>query len=484
LSNPAFDHYAHISIIKDIKANNRRFIKKTSNIIDEKNFATPILFHWLLSQLSFDKVRNHYLRINSIIEQLVYCIAVLLVIQLYGDISALEIGLAFLLIATNPFNRFIWNAKSRGISPRNFGILLGYLYLMVFTSELFLQHTLMRILLLSVLSLLIILSSQFISQYIIIFSIFILFFGDFHPVFSLFVSFLSFRVFFPEISRRFFQGQWEHKRMWFKHLAKVDLWNRRHSIYRDFIYDFYIRKSLKYFLTNPFVEAILGFPLFFSLLVLAPYELIGNTVVLSAIVAFLITSFKYTRAFGEPQRYLEMALPGLVFLGIKFLSIENLQILVIVNLIIFLFHIVVFVDFYNKPKFSDSRIKTVEDFILNNTIKKKPILLGNAWSSAGFLLPEKRIDIIIPTFTSWKQYGIPINEILPNDLFIINPKVLSSWILRYKPDWFLLEEQYWDQVSFEQTLAEINVTFKKTLIDNQILLYQLDESPTHEVSLY
>lgn len=472
-SKPNFDHYAHLSFIKDIQLNNHRFINKNSNILEEKNFAYPLFYHWLLSFLPFDLIKKKFLRINLFFEILLYLFTGFLIFSFNEFKGYQQLGLIAILIVTNPFNRFTWNAKSRGISPRNFGILLAYVYIFFFTTTIIPDQAFLRIALLALISLVIILSSQFSTQYLIIFSIFNLFFKEFEPIAALAIAVLLFFVFFRATFKSFIKGQWQHKKIWFKHLAKIDLWRNRPSVYRDFFYDFYKKKSLKYFLTNPIIEAVIGFPLIVALLIVAPQSLIKVHIVLSAIIAFFLTSFKYTRAFGEPQRYLEMALPCLIFLGLKYLTVAQLEMLVIINLVIFIMHVNVFVDFNAKPKYSEKAIEEIASLINVNTDNITPLMLSNAWGYAGYFLPEKKIKIIIPTFTDWYQYGFPINKILKRDLFCIDENVIIEWIKKYKPGWFLLEDHYWNANSFENTLNRNFISYNKKIIENSILLYKL-----------
>lgn len=476
-SKPTFDHYWHLSYIKDIQLNKQarhtfKFVCKHSNILEETNFSYPLFFHWLLSFLPFDLIKKKFLRINIIIEIGLYVFAGFLIFS-FNDFKGIEqIGLIAILIVTNPFNRFIWNAKFRGLSPRNFGILLAYVYLFFFTTDLIPQQFIIRVAILSIISLLVILSSQFSTQYLVIFSFFSLFFKEFQPITALAIAIILFYVFFPATFRSYIKGQWEHKKIWFKHLAKIDLWKTRPSVYRDFIYDFYKKRNLKYFLTNPIIEALIGFPLITALLIVAPKSLISQNIVFSAFIAFFLTSFKYTRAFGEPQRYLEMALPGLIFLGLKYLSAEQLELMVIVNLVIFVMHVNVFVDFNSKPRFSEKVITQITS-IVSEDKSKTPLLISNNWGFVGYFLPDKSINLLMPTFTNWYQYGFPINKVFPEALFSIDKDVIIEWIKNFNPGWFLLEDYYWDANSFEESLQKNGISYNKSLIENSVLLYQL-----------
>ena len=141
----------------------------------------------------------------------------------------------------------------------------------------------------------------------------------------------------------YIRGQYNHKKIWIKHLAKIDLLKNRPSVYRDFIYDFYKKKNLKYFLTNPIIEVLTGFPLLLALAYVRPEIFKNNIIIFSAVACFIFTSFRVTRFLGEPQRYIEMALPMLVLMAVKYLTTEQVYLIVIFNIIFFIIHINTFV---------------------------------------------------------------------------------------------------------------------------------------------
>ena len=100
--------------------------------------------------------------------------------------------------------------------------------------------------------------------------------------------------------------------------------------------------------------------------------------------------------------------------------------------------------------------------------------LGNNWRMPGYFLPEKSIQIMMPTFTNWYQYGFPINEIFPEHLFSLDKNVAIQWIQRYQPGWFFLDEYYWPQLDFEREMNSKGIAILLRDEFKPALLYQID----------
>ena len=279
----------------------------------------------------------------------------------------------------------------------------------------------------------------------------------------------------PGVFVSYIRGQYNHKKIWIKHLAKIDLLKNRPSVYRDFIYDFYKKKNLKYFLTNPIIEVLTGFPLLLALAYEQPEIFKNNIIIFSALACFIFTSFRITRFLGEPQRYIEMALPMLVLMAVKYLTTEQVYLIVIFNIIFFILHLNTFAKFYTHEVFHAGVRNEIKSLINKNANKTKPLLLGNNWAMPGYFLPEKNFQIMMPTFTSWQQYGFPMDKIFPEHLFSLDRSVAMHWIKNYKPGWFFLDEYYWDAKTFEDSLQQNCIPYNKKIIQNSVLLYELTD---------
>ncbi|NOX50265.1 MAG: hypothetical protein GXP16_06980 [Gammaproteobacteria bacterium] len=106
-------------------------------------------------------------------------------------------------------------------------------------------------------------------------------------------------------------------------LAAIFILVRRYSIWRDFVWDFWkqfatnpLKKSLSYIYENSAIIVIFLNPFFligtigflFSETTGAPPLLAYSGMIITlALVVFIATSFRKTRFYGEPERYVEMA---------------------------------------------------------------------------------------------------------------------------------------------------------------------------------
>ena len=473
ITKPSYDHYANLSFIKDIQLNNHRFLLRNSNVLFDKNFAYPVFFHWLLSFFPFEIIKEKYFRLNISIELINSLVIVTMILALNQFADLATCGMLFLLIVTNPFNRFLWNAKVSGISSRNFGLLTIYLFIFYFSSNLFQTNIYLRIAGFSFLGLIVILSSQFATQFLLIFSCTCIFFGKNLPAISLPVSFFAFFILMPGVFTSYIKGQIIHKKNWIAHISKIDLFRYRPSIYRDFVYDFYKNRSLKYFLNNPVIEVITGFPLLVILLYKQPQIIWHNPIIFSGIFSFLFTSLGFMRAFGEPQRYIEMIFPVIIITTFKLINSTDIFAVIIYGVVFFIFHFNTFAVFWRNEMFNEQTFAQIKKLINNGNDGNKAMLFGNNWSMQGHFLPEKNMNILMPVFTVSQQMGFAIKDILPEHLFSIDRKVIFAWIKNQNPGWFFLDDYYWPRNEFESAMVDNGVKFSFQEQFRPVLLYKL-----------
>ena len=69
-----------------------------------------------------------------------------------------------------------------------------------------------------------------------------------------FLSYLLFYLLMPKIAKNYIIGQFNHKRNYALFLAKIFILNKRPSIYRDFVYDFWIRHKRGFLVLQDFWE--------------------------------------------------------------------------------------------------------------------------------------------------------------------------------------------------------------------------------------
>ena len=343
-SQPGSDHNYHLGLIRGIRQNGRRFVRSYPNTVGERYFAYPQFYHWILSFAPYDMVTRHYGAFESAISiiQLIcfwaFAYTIYPFVDTYMEVDRFILFGSLIFIFT-PFSYAIWNAKNTGIGARGFGLLLGQIYL-YFIAWYLLYGNVSFLLSTFFLGFVIIISSQFAMQFVLLSApLFALIFRN--PLFLLIPVFalLLFYVTMPNCASSFIRGQINHKTTYYRYLADKFILRERYSIWRDFVYDFWVKAGsdfqmfFLYVYHNPLVSVLLGFPF---LTLYAYHCLVDGDVrgaVLSnegvfcmavavgvSLLAFLLTSSRKTRFLGEPQRYVEFAIPQISILGVIILS--------------------------------------------------------------------------------------------------------------------------------------------------------------------
>ena len=121
----------------------------------------------------------------------------------------------------------------------------------------------------------------------------------------------------------------------------------RYSIWRDFIYDFWVKKDKSYILSNPVIEILIGALPNCLVLVYFPFSEVINDnkaqilyILLSAsFFAFFVTSFRIGRFLGEPQRYIEFGIPFASILGVLVFPSWWVIVFIILNVFVLCWYI-------------------------------------------------------------------------------------------------------------------------------------------------
>ena len=119
-----------------------------------------------------------------------------------------------------------------------------------------------------VLGFFLLLSSQFGFQFFIFANIFIAFLvKKYEILLSIPLSIILLFIFNFSYAKSFLEDQIHHKRNYSKFMIKDCHFKVRYSIWRDFIYDFWVKKDKNYIFGNPAVEVFIGaFPSCFVLI--------------------------------------------------------------------------------------------------------------------------------------------------------------------------------------------------------------------------
>ena len=232
---------------------------------------------------------------------------------------------ASLLFVLTPITYAIWNAKFMGLSARAFGLLLGHLfgyfcfyYLMGMEWEYFLSYQFGIYGILILITIAMLTGSQFSFQFFLFSSFFLsvctlhfefLLLGGLAIIFQCLTNF--------QLTKQFWIAQYHHKRNYSKYMAPTWQLAARPSIWCDFIYDFWVKKDRSYILGNPVIEIMLGALL--NIAVFLFYFFCGDRydpiqwnlflLLAASFFAFFVTSLRFGRFLGEPQRYIEFGIP-------------------------------------------------------------------------------------------------------------------------------------------------------------------------------
>lgn len=483
VSKPTSDHGYHIGLINSIRENNHKFVLGHKNYIENKNFMYPQLFHWLLSFIPSDWVKYHYQKIAQAITFLTIVSLLLFAKAIYIDFKIpmnkeyflFLVGLFFIF---TPFNYLLWNAKNRGLSVRGFGLLVAFifqfaLYFYVKTNSLYLLGILCFI------ALVILLSSQFALQFLLLgIPLYSALFKDLTILIPIIAAPLFFFILMPKVAKSFFVGQFWHKYMFSKLLAPIYFLNRRPSIWRDFIYDFWKKRNLKYILDNAFVCVLLFVPLlplitidFFLNEPERQYLFPLYAFVMVPVVVILITSFRFSRFLGEPERYIEFALPFITIIGMVIIPLYFDIALLTLSFLLILLHFA----HYGFDAVNANFHQTTHQ--MKNSIKadSKDSTYINLFSNniyfLHYFIDEPHFKILMPNITHPNTANIHFKTICPDDYGIINPKALLPLIIHYKINWFILEN---NRISEKDFLKELNgIKATKILTRENLSLFSI-----------
>lgn len=355
------DHYYHSLLINLIRRNRFRFATKHTNFINENIVSYPQLLHWLFSFFSdrfifaFSPFLGLFFQVIQILGFWFFlvCLNRFQVVQLSG----MQISLAVFAFSFIPYTYFVSNAKNTGLSARGMGLFFGQVLLYGFVLKENLSPLLFYALT-GITGLLIILSSQFATQFLVFFSvIFSLVSLDFAPFISLLLSFVSLFVLFPKYGRNMMLGQWRHKVLYSKYLASIYILKKRPSVWLDLFVEIpsqfilLLKKRVdklktdhwNYIFDNPVIIGVFFIP---ALLVFLFSKAMGvpghfSELIFCSLIIYLLTTLKPLRFLGEPERYLEFVFPLLVINVVLLLSVNQFIILTCYSAFVLLFYFLI-----------------------------------------------------------------------------------------------------------------------------------------------
>jgi len=464
------DHYIHLSIIKNFRNNKFKNGIKDIFTLDEKYSYYPILYHWILAKYFYKAAITNPNSISKAID-LLKLISFNLFLNYIGDYKLYDLILLNLSYLFFPFNFSPWNAKNKGLSARNFGILLVNIYL--YLSVIYLnEKNLIYFLLIIISSFLVLKSSMMGFQFICLTT----------PVFSIisnnlilivipFITiFLNF-LFYYKSAKNHLIGLYNYYYNYKNYLSKIFIFKERINIYGDFLNGFYFKFKISgltkpffaYVYKNPIVEMLIGFPL---LIIIINKIIYGNTYlslyIASSIFIFFVITLNPLRFLGEPQRYLEFVVPFISILAIS--SDKKLLFFVLILsliLILFLKILTLKKDLYH------------EDFLklnqfLNKNFDENCIMISN---DNNLLKKFKPIINIITEDTSKKFKDFhQFKSTFKSDFSTLSVSFLREKLKTFRVDLILLNTELYDYVEIKFLMEGIKT--KEVFSNGKFVIYE------------
>jgi hypothetical protein len=474
------DEQAHFAYIREIKEIGYSKHTVLSSYLGATKSGYPTFYHALLSLLPQNFVVKRAAFINTIISSCSILLTFLFFLffskNLKSDFSSNAI-FYLILFASTPYFYFVFNAKSIGISGRNFGIFLGYFY--EFSLYVFITNPSWYFLLLVIfINVLILISSQFSSQFVILNALFFaLFFMNILPLLILLVSVAIHVLIFRKKAINFYICQYHHKRNFIKYLSPVYLFKYRESIWQDWLGNIY-KKDRKYFLTNNLIVALMGFPTVFIafFLFIKNYNTgidfsLTDKFFISGVGIFIFTTFKYTRFLGEPERYLEYILPFALLILLNCIS-NSFAILLMISTTNVYF-IVVHLKYFLKDSFSSNipqKITNIKSKLGDNLMNKPTILFSNNIFFLHFFLDIKKIKIAMPMVDDLPPKGFGLGEIYPNEYGVFRPERVLDYINYTKSNFYLHENTRFNIGDYPDLFSKLEEIYAEDFL----ILYKIN----------
>jgi hypothetical protein len=381
---------------------------------------------------------------------------------------------ASLLYIFTPFNFVKWNASNTGLSPRTLGVLLGrvFVYLFLLYTG---NHSLLYYGLLIGVIFIIILTSQFAFQYVLFFClIYAACALDILVGLAPLAGFLLFYMVNPRGCVLYLKCQYQHKKIYATHFARRFILQYRPSIWRDLVYDCWVRirkekwAALPYIQTNAIITFFWGFTIMPLVLIIATKTFLAGNFALTAYIAdspllqvllitfgiMILTSFARTRFLGEPERYLEFATPAVIFLFIKSVGSNIVYIAIVYYLLASVALILVnkWHDKINEKAPGNRLLKLDEKDAAGKSLKDK---LEELKQSKGFLhlfsnneeitrrlLYLEDTDFLIPDIAAAKTGSFFYKDIFNEQYPFVNHRLLAGMVREFGINAFIADSKH------------------------------------------
>lgn len=455
-TTPGSDHAFHLNTINRIKTNGHRFIEDYLFSVNEKYPFYPQLYHWILSFLPEKLYREKYIRINITIKLLEIISFNAFLIFLQGTIGFKDIVFLYANIVFHafPFSYAAWNAKNTGLSARGIGLVAGQIYLYLLIAYI-LSGSFGLLVPIFLIVFIILLMSQMALQFILLSLPFVVLVFPIPEIFPMpFIAYGIFYLMMPKVAKNYIIGQFNHKRNYALFMADIFILKSRPSIYRDFIYDFWHklqtnwRLALLYIYRNPLLELLYGFSFFWFVIFkdyTEGYETKLNMIYLFSVITlalFFITSFRKTRFLGEPQRYVEFAIPLIAVLFSMSFGWKFLLAMIIMNIVIIFLPGAIIKKNYDSIFLNQNIDRdNLLNFLIENKMNKSNIYISNSVSLLRYLFGIGCLTCNIDYSRWYKNKSDYYKYVYDNSLGRLSPVALNEYEELYKANVFIYDNK-------------------------------------------
>jgi len=316
------DHPVHVFLASVLRENNHKFFTRVPRLLNESHCgAYPLFLHWLLSFLPAERIRLVAALLNPAMNTLQIVLVYFICRQFLGIRESLgeHAGFVSLIFALTPQFYHAFSARNYGLSSRSIGIVLLTLNaLLVFQSRSS-ESAILYYLAIVVTGYLMWGFNTFSQQATIFFSVISgILFDNWDMLLLFTVSTIVFVVLHPRYAISYLKHTLRFIMAFEKEASPVFVLKMRYSIWRDLVYDIWIKLSdsvfegLKYAYNNSLLIVLMLNPLaIFTVLLwfnatdmplMITYFM---QLAVTGIIVFILTSFRPTRFLGEPERYVE-----------------------------------------------------------------------------------------------------------------------------------------------------------------------------------
>ena len=412
------DHkfYEYYSLL--IKKNNNNFFSYYSNFLNKMPVVDPQFFFKLLSYLNKKQLNKTAYLLNPIVLTLL----IVLCLLIFNKHLNSYYGLFFIaLVALTPQYFHQQNSRIYGLSVRGVGLILGLLFLFFYFSFEFYNFNFTYLIITLFIGYLVWGTNLFAQQALVFFSIlYSIFFGNIFMLLIVLFSFVIFCIIHRNFAKVFVKTRIDYGKIYYSILSKKFLFPYRYSIWRDWVYDFWInkKKSIKSRLSYVYTNSIFIVVFLNPLIMISIYSyynpivveniylnqlyLFSNKISFIGFVTFILISFRFSRFLGEPERYLEAVIPFSTFSSLVFLinTYDNysVELILLYFLIINIFQISFFVFFRKfikndisvfskkiKANIEDLRNNGTEIRFASNQCDWSKFLLNTEWKFVHFI---------------------------------------------------------------------------------------------------